>query len=75
MLRVTVTIEPRYFVNVGSTWLRPIAARISAVTRLISQRPTNQNASAARILMPRSIAVVLRNTLMACVSMSPTSRL
>ena len=60
MFSITATIEPRYLVSVGSTWLRPIAACITSTTRPISQRPMIQKAMAARILIPSSVAVVLR---------------
>src|SRR5262245_2449322 len=68
MLSAIAMIDARYLVNVGSTWLRLMAARTSAATRLISQRPMNQNASAARTLSARSMAVVLRNCLVASMS-------
>ena len=45
MFSAIATIEPRYLVSVGSTWLRFIAACITAITRPISQRPMIQNAS------------------------------
>src|SRR5262245_61049867 len=70
MFSITATIEPRYLVSVVSTWLRAIAMLISPMTRPISQRPTIQNAIAARILMPSSTTVVLRNTWIACQSMA-----
>src|SRR5262245_45162852 len=70
MFRAIVTIEPRYFVSVGSTWLTFIAARITSTTRLISHRPTIQNATAARILRPTAAAVVPRKVRIASKSMA-----
>ena len=53
MLRVTVTIELRYFVNVGSRCCGPCRTdqRSDAVYQPAADEP---NASAARIFMPRS---------------------
>ena len=62
------------FVSVGSTLLRPIAAWIRP-DRPISQRPTNQNAIAARILKPTSTSVVETNcwtTLMSFIGLPPS---
>ena len=58
MFRATATI-PMYLVSVGSTWLRFIARRMTAITRPISQRPTIQNAIAVQTFdHPSSIKVV-----------------
>ena len=58
MFSITATIEPRYLVSVGSTWLRAMAACMKSTRRPMSQRPTIQKAMAARILIPSSVAVV-----------------
>src|SRR4051812_16662099 len=69
MFSAMVTIEPRYLVSVGSTLLRLIAVCISETTWPMSQRPMIQNAIAARILMARSVSVVLRKVWIECMSM------
>ena len=46
MFSATLRIEPRYFVSVGSMWLRFMPPWISAITRPINQRPMIQNAIA-----------------------------
>jgi hypothetical protein len=58
-------IEPMYLVSVESTWLRFMPACTRLMTRWISQRPTTQKMMAAMTLIARSIAVVLRKSLMA----------
>src|SRR5690606_19250759 len=60
MFSATAMIDPMYLVSVGSTLLRPIADWTSAITLPISQRPTIQNAIAARTLIARSAPVVRR---------------
>ena len=65
MLSATATMEPRYLVSVGSTWLRFMVADITATTLLISQRPMIQKAMAEMILMASAEAVVVRKILTA----------
>ena len=60
MFSAMATIEPRYLVSVGSTWLRFMAACIIEMTWPISQRPTIQKAMAAMTLIASSETVVLR---------------
>ena len=59
MFSITATIEPRYLVSVGSTWLRFIARCIRPTTMPISHRPTIQKAMAASTLIASSVTVVL----------------
>src|SRR5262245_25880754 len=75
MFSAMAMIEPKYFVSVGSTWLRCMAACIRLTTCVISQRPAIQKMIAARILIPTSAAVVVTKVWIVSKSMGKRSGL